>query len=579
MISPFKKCRTPKYLLLLSFAVLLLSVTSAQALEITKVYTLPENVSAGHPYLFVAETTALPEGSSRVSWIVTAPGTSTGGSFNKISSTKWFCYLSDKETTNCGPIIFDTASSGVVFDVVAESPSESKGSQFIFNSGELKFIEKDFTVDNNNTVFIGLNIDGNVQGDVKYTIYDNKLVVVKSGKMDYLPQTSINYKLNTQLSAGEYYIVLEADSTDKGSGGYVYYVKVGGQVFSSELNIPSIKETTSKNLGEPYQKTIKIENPTDKIFSNLSVEVPQELRSLIKATLDKQDLAANGEVNLEFKIENLRTSLFLDNFLELYAGTNKTLVGKVPVKLSINLLGQASGGGPLASLSPSYWLTEGQPLASDTLTKTFSVTNIGNADLSVSSYSLENLPNDSVKVTLPSGAISPGSSSDISVELKPTQAGLFTGKIKLATNGGDKEIEVNIKVFSNLANQIQSLKTEVQDKEDDLLKKGYVKEQLDDIFSSIKSDLDQAQQDYNRGDHDSARISFAIAQGKFSSVDDLLKLPTAGSGGGTGLLLPILVLIILLAVGFLLYKKKFSKKKKKDEFEEEFENEEFEEEK
>lgn len=561
-----------KFFMLLGI-VLLFVAAPVQGLTIDKVYTIPENLSSGHPYLFVVETSALLDDSSRVSWSLTTPQKKAAGNFNKISPEKWVCFFADDDTNTCGPIVFDNVATGVIIDIYAETPDESKSKQFTFNSGDLKFLEKECCVKGENNIFIGFNVDGNVQGDVRYTIYDNKLNVVKSDKVAEFPQTSIVYKLDINLSSGEYYIVFEANTSDKGPGGYVKHITLGGKKVISKINVGDIIGTEDKKLGETYQKTIKLENPSNEDFFNLSVESPNIPN--LKVNLDKTELKAGEYANLEFKIENIRTSLFIDNSLKIYSGINKTLIGEVPINLTINLLAQASGNFPIASVSPAAWVPDNQPLASDILSKTFDVNNVGNADLTLNNYTVEGLPKDKVTVKLHPNPIAPGSKGQVFVKFTPPSEGLFTGKIILHSNAAaDEAIEVNIRVYKNLINDISSLKADIKNKKSDLIKKGYSEDQINKTFSFIKRKINQAENDYNRNDHDSARINYAIANDQFRAIDNLLAVPSGGNP--LGIIQIIIVVIIIALVGFVVYKKKFSKLKEEDEYyDEEYDDEEY----
>src|SRR3989344_2388712 len=313
--------------------------------DVSSVYTIPVNFSASHPMLLLAETSELQDPAS-VGWkVVSFPNL---GSFNRISASKWFCYFSNFNQSNCGPIPFAESGSGVKYDLditAFSANGKSAVKAFSVSPGELKLNVVAKELDENRFLEIIAAEKATVQGDPKYTILKAEdLSYFDSGNLELVPSSG-HHRLNRTLPSGKYYISYEFTTVDKGSGGFVEYVQIGGEEAEGSLDADPATDEAKAEIGESYSKEYSIRNQLNQEF-NLTYEVASDIKDIVKITLSKMSIASKETIKYTVKAENLRSNYFINSFFELYTGTGtaRKLLNKIPIRLKIELTGQAQGG-------------------------------------------------------------------------------------------------------------------------------------------------------------------------------------------------------------------------------------------
>ena len=555
----------------LSLAILGVSV---HAQVVNNVYTIPGNFSANLPVLLVAETTDLQE-PTYVGWdIATDPHL---GSFKKLSSTKWSCYFSTKDST-CGDIPFNQGGSGVKFDldITAFSGKDSSPVKaFSVTPGDLDLVTVDHEIGkvNEGSVFITVAAkNAVVQGSPKYSIYRSEdLSLFDSGDLVKRTFTG-DYQLNRTLPGGKYFIAFEFLS-DKGSGGFADYVEIGGAGSSGSLDVDSVKDEKTLNLGETYSNDFSIKNPLNQDFGNLTAVVSSDIKDVVKIALERASIVSKGTLKYTIKAENIRTGYLINSFFELYSGTGaaKKLLNKIPINLKINLAGQAFGGStPSLVLVNPIW--SGEYLTSDEIKTDITIRNGGGGELQVSGIEAkEGLTSSVVKAEPVTEKITTGEAK-LTVKLQTASPETYSGKITVKSNGGEKDIFVKIKVYSNLQSDLADVKAAFNTGKEDLKKK-YSDDVVNGLVSSIDLNIQTAENAINNKQYSQADESLGKAKAQLLI---LARLPEPPAGMSP---LIIVVVIIVVVVAIVIYKKKIFSKKKPTEEEKYYEDEEPEEEK
>ena len=565
------------------FTLTLLAVSINAQVAVNNVYTIPANFSAvldpasefDAGVILVAETSPLQD-PAYVGWkIVSNPYL---GSFNRISNSKWFCYFSKKNSSTCGYMPFiDGKSDGSAqyeLGVTAFSASEqSLPKSVTITPGEVKLRERVREIKENNLVTIIIAPQAIVKGEPQYTIYRaDDLSTVDSGPLEFLPDIA-QYRFNRTLAGGRYYISFEFVTTDKGSGGFVDYIELGGPEASGVLDIDEGKDQATANFGDSYSKEFEIRNPLNKQFDNLSASLPENIKNVLEVLLSKPTLTSKEKIKYTIKAD-IKSSLFVNSFIELYSGLGaaKKLLQKIPINLKIDLVGQTPGGtaGPSLSLVDPVWTSKEYQL-SDEVSTEITVKNAGTGDLEITGIDAkEGLSAVPVEYSVSAPKIS-SKEEKLILKLRPATAALYKGKITVKSNGGSKDVFVSVKVYSNLRADLDTLKTSIISKKTDLKSK-YSDDIVSTLFSSIDLQVQNAENSLTNKDYGDAQENIMKTK---AQLELLSRLPEPPAG-----LSPLLIIIVVVIIAgvILFYKKKdlFSKKKKQEEFSEDenFEEEE-----
>ncbi len=546
------------------FSIAVLAISASAQPVVNNVYTIPGNFSAKLPVLLVAETSDLQE-PSYVSWdIVTDPHL---GSFKKLSSNKWLCYFSPKDST-CGDVPFDQGGAGVSFglDITAFSGKESSAvKQLSVNPGELELVTVDHEIGKTGegSVFITVAAkNAVVSGTPKYSIYKaGDLSLFDSGDLAKRTFTG-DYLLNRTLPGGQYFVAFEF-SSDKGSGGFVDYIELGGPGSTGSLDVDVARDEKTHSLGETYTGDFSIRNPLNQEFTNLSVVVADDIKDVVKVVLEKATIASKATLKYTVKVENIRTGMFINSFFELYsgAGAAKKLLNKVPINLKINLAGQAFGGSnPSLVLSNPIW--SGEYLSSEEIRTEITIRNGGGGELQISGIEArEGLSSSVIKSDPVTDKITSGEAKLV-LKLQTTAPDTYTGKVTVKSNWGDKDVAVSIRVYGDLQTDLTDTRATF-DKAKEELKKKYSEDVVSSLASSIDLNLQTADNHISNKQYSQAQESLEKAKAQILLLGRLPDVPAGISP------LVIIIVIVIVAVALFVYKKKFLKGKTAEQTEEE----------
>ncbi len=552
-------------LALITLALLVLIAYPAYAqVSVNNAYTIPANFTANSDVLLVVETTEADYAAFNVI------SQEYLGSLQKVSLTKWVCYFAGEGST-CGSIPFKQGGSGVTYslDITAfkgDSASQRYGVDFTPSNVEAVVVSGPGQTDN--SLYLTVSAKSAVTSSAKYTIYNANTLDVYNGPIPMVAdQFTGHYTLNeTNIPAGSYYISFEFD-TDKGAAGFTRLYTIGGQGSAGRLNVDPATDTATLNSGETYTKKFNIRNPTTQGFNNLTISLPSGINNTVKILLDSTSINAGSTIGYTLRIDALRKSLSIDSSFDIYSESGTRLLNNVPIKLDVSVSGQLSSGTePLLLLSDQIW--SGEYKISEDVSKQITVSNGGVGELEITKVEGSGIPNSAITFD-PIGKLSGSDTAILTIHLKSDSAAEMKGKITVSSNGGSKDIIVNVDIFEDLEQIVTSLEAELASQKTELEKK-YSKDVADSIAGDIELELTNANNFISNNDYSSAQTSIDKAKARLSMLS---KLP-AGGGAINPLLLVVPIIIIVLALVLYKMKDKFSRSPKKKEETDEFTDEE-----
>ncbi|HLD57538.1 MAG TPA: hypothetical protein VJA47_04480 [archaeon] len=572
------------FLVALVSAVLLLSISvNAQTSQIKSWYTLPTNLSADGPFIWVVETQDLGAG-NRLSW-QKYQGPVAAGSFNKIIPSKWVCFFSDDTSSTCGPTPFiqpvtyaKTGAFSGRIDVNGPSGS-NETKEFGLDVGALN-VRLPFKQVNGATIDASVTVDQFPgTANVTYRLFDStNLNLVKGGQTVYRSGTG-DYYVNLTLSSGKYYLVFDVAVPTGQKGGRATYFEIGGgssilppTQSGIDVGIAEIDATTV--AGDTVDRQFVINNPTNTSYSNLSIVVPDKTKQYVTIELLSTSLQSSNSTEYTIKVRADKNIVIRDSFdlVETKNGIT-TVLKTVPLDIRVSITGgtttQTTGDKPILDLDPLV-ITGINILTGNTSTQKLLVRNIGAGNLTLETPELEGFTADVVSVNQPTSVSStPG---EITITLRPSNPANYKGRVKIKSNGGVKPVYIDFTAYDDIYSELQKFRKDLGSYKGNLTKQGVSSSDADRFLSSAISKLDSAESDYDNKDYSEASQNFEQAKSEFALVKSILssssapsKLPTPSADGGFPIWIIIVIVMVVAVILLVVIKKKKGKKKAEDD--------------
>ncbi|MBI4163314.1 MAG: hypothetical protein HY512_00510 [Candidatus Aenigmarchaeota archaeon] len=564
--------------------VLLLSV-NAQASQITSKYTIPSTLSAGTPFIWVVETQALQSG-NRLSWQKYLSPTAAG-SFNMLSPSKWACFFADDSTATCGPnpLIQPTGQKTGTFqgNIQLAGPGFNQSSDFILNVSDLQVVQAVKNI--NGPLIEGSVYVRNVAANVTYTLYTaNNLTQLKSGQAEYRTGPG-DYYINITLTSGKYFIAFEAQTTSAPikNGGYVMYFEIGGgsgAPIQTGLDIAVSSIDTTTVAGDTVDRQFTIKNPTTTSYSNLSISMSDSLKQYVTVDLVSKSLQAGNSSEYVIKVRADKSLIIKDSFdiVETANGVPAIILKTVPLDIKISVTGGVAGpttlDKPVLDVDPPV-IPYIKILTGNESVNRLIVRNLGAGNLTLQQPEIEGFTGDIITVTQPNPVITSTAPGEVTITIKPTNPGDYTGKVKIKSDGGVKIVYLSFSAFDDVTSDIDKLRSEVGSFKGNLTKQGVTSSEADKFFAPILLDLDNSKTKQQAGDYQTATILLQQAESKFSLAKSILSsgAPKTATTQGEFPILLVVIVIIIAVLAFIIVKKKILKKKPSAEDEEQYEEE------
>ncbi|RLJ08973.1 MAG: hypothetical protein DRP16_00290 [Candidatus Aenigmatarchaeota archaeon] len=298
---------------------------------------IPDRISVNSSFLMVVNADYSPSESIRVSWNVPGVMPPQYGLVPKVKD-KWICYFSNTDpSSTCGPSPFPLPTFGYPYEMKTEAVNQNghmENKTLNVNVGGI-VLTPQVTV-TGNKVYIVVWASGPVNG-VEYEVYKKDLNLLKNGEMEYKTEI-LGYTANLSLSEDIYYIAFKANSTDDFGGGVVK-VNVGvNEEGSSELTADRIEFSAVIDKGQHYEITrFKIKNTGDQNFTNLVVEVPDELKKYLSVDLEKTSLDPMETTYMTVSLNGIESSMEIKTDLKLKTGSD--FIMNIPADIKITVMG------------------------------------------------------------------------------------------------------------------------------------------------------------------------------------------------------------------------------------------------
>ena len=531
--------------------------------------TYPSVPYLDKPVIWVITTQSLTE-PARVSWQTV--GVSGAGSFNKISDTKWFCFFSTDATSTCGTSPFTGAgATSVSYIIRIKSPQLTADTGT--NSVTLSSINtQPVTYDSGSKTayMLSSEFDSNT-ATVTYSILSAAdLSEVRRGDTNYTLGKGFNIDFSSNpLSFGKYFVVFDlTKKSDQKKGGSVAYFEIAGGASpgpisptkTGGLDADSVIVETTANQSETIEsQQFTIRNPFNQPITNLTASLPSSLTSFIQINFLTNNIDANGTAKYTIKIPDVQSNFRLDNKFNItgLVGGNATTV-EVPLRIKVDVIIPqkiiVDSEKPLLDLSPTFFsekLIIGRGFNGKIIVK-----NLGKGKLGGFSVEHKGISKDLVKVGLPSQELQPGAQGSILLNASPATEQRYTGSLVIKTNGGEKEVWIDLEAFEDASSNIDVLQSRVNTKVVNVTGKGFTDKEAKDLFSGVIADLSTARSDWDAGKYADAKISYKLAEGKLTEIEAVLASGKKSAGGDSGgILLPIIIVVIVLVVVVIAFKK------------------------
>ncbi|RLI97868.1 MAG: hypothetical protein DRO99_02255 [Candidatus Aenigmatarchaeota archaeon] len=567
--------------LLLFFAAM---VSQAAALSAPTVTFIPEQFSENGSFIALVDP-GVYDKSVRVTWITPGISNTSLGLFPR-DGDKWTCYFSNSdEAATCGPTPFQSSLTSYTMIVTSVDKHKSQASRSVgVNVGSIK-LSPDITVQGGK-ISMAVYTSGVATG-VSYAIYDEDFNLLQ----DYEDLTKEPFYFKGQATldrSGTYYFAFAAENANEGTfGGEVKKLVIGSGsggsgTVSGVIEADNVRFSVLMNKTQTYRRTnYMIKNIGLENLTSMGVSVDPAISDRLSIALAKGTLAPNESMYFTVQLSNMQTAMSVRTVANVTS--NGTTVGQIPVAVNVSVLnecdcsGSGNGGttqcpptGSDISITPATW--SGQYVVGQSATANFTITNNGDAeitDISTSAGSLGNMLSISAPESIPVSM-----SREMSMSMAPFSAGTYSGTVTITTNEGTQNVLIALTFFEDIANDIGDARTTLSD----------LYSQVDSsTISSIESELDGAESDFESGYYDTATQKYESASAKIQLLSDMVSgggVPSGGGttpGGGSGeginpiIIILIIALVVLVGVFFYLKKVRGTGGGEEEEFDEELE--------
>ena len=329
------------------------------------------------------------------------------------------------------------------------------------------------------------------------------------------------------------------------------------------------KEVREKiNKSDDFSKVITLENLGTN-DTNLSVSVSGDLEE-DHVSLENEILEGGGSTTLTVSVSNVQADL---------AGTIevKTDLGvELEIPVSIIVEEEVPGRCPecpevggVLEITPKVWSQS--CIAGEQLIQTLTLKNNGGSILDSFTFYVQDVYSDNslsdlettgdLNIALSGVSIEPGQSESVDMEIIPYNSGSYRGIVTIKSGNSEAYILVNLDCYDNMSGDISLLK-------DELVNLGLPSDS--DVYSDIDLLLSSAEDAYEVGNYQEAKINLEKARAKIITVQDMGSAIVGG--GGIDLTIPIIVVVVILGAGLIFYFKFYRKEEElpEEEFEEEF---------
>ncbi|HLD41734.1 MAG TPA: hypothetical protein VJB06_01760 [archaeon] len=548
---------------------LFLIIPFSQAQENVESLTYPAVPAIDKPVIWIITTPPLVE-PARVNWQTL--GVTGAGDFNKISDSKWYCFFSNDNTSNCGPSPF-TGTGGTTrrYQITVKSAQLNKVyPESTIPISSLNVQPVTYRHDVNSAYMLGGGVFDENTAKVEYKILSaGNLTELRKGDAAYTFSNGFvaNFTDNPLLQ-GKYFVVFElTQKSDGKKGGSVTYFEIAGSGIKPSpstttdaeggLDIePAIITNKLVNQSDTIEFSFKIKNPTNTSVSNLTASLPSGIGSLIDILVPNGTIEAKGSENYKVIIPDIQSGLRIDktfNITGLVEGNLTTV--SVPLKIEIDVIipqrVTVEPERPLIDVSPSFFSQK--VIIGTGFSDRIFIKNVGKGKLTDFGYELRGISQDVVKVTLPQDDIAAGGQSSIAIEVNPAAEQKYSGTLLIMSNGGEREVGLDIDSFEDISEELRLFESQVNDRILNLTKNGYTEKDAKALFAGVLVDIESAKNDWDFGKYTESKTSYKLAQGKLDGIESLISTGKKDSGGG--LLIPVIIIVIVGVLAFFLIQK------------------------
>jgi hypothetical protein len=527
-------------------AIFLFAVPSlAQEERKPQIVFIPENISVGSAFVMLANLNTKPNEVVRIS--VLSP---FYGHIPRVGN-RFYCYFSNTDpAANCGPnpftfsgeqqlIITVSNQSGCFYNCDLEPKLNVTIGGIEMNAGA---VVKD------TTAFVDVT-SHTILSEVNYTVYNNKFE--KTNQTGALKmETSTHFAGNLTLDYGTWWIAFYAQGKGGEWGSYLLKIVIGPEqlpepvvlAFSKHLNVifgPGESSWTSTSqccIKNTLDKTVEIEP-----------EVEPALAPYLSIELANSTLGPGSSTTYVITVRGLIGENTINTLVNL-VDSNHTILGQLPINLSISVL----GGMPTApsviivgtlSITPSSWI--GETMTGQIIRKNFTLTNFADKDYELYSSSTPTL---GLSVDMPQ-TIKANSTISVAVTANYTSAGTYSGELAIRTKEDNitLTIPVIITVWANISSNIGSFSNDFANFVSNLTE--LQRESLSQAISSINSSITSASTYLTAGNYRAAERALGDAKAKFDMLQIIATAQPVQQFTFDPMIVVIPIVIVAIAIG------------------------------
>lgn len=526
---------------------------------------IPDRISVNSSFLAIANGDLA--AAYRIGWRVPGFGTVDFGSFPR-QGNGFVCYFShtDPEAT-CGPSPFQVATAGgvpytMLVNAVGQTGATANATLSV-PVGGIRLTPL-VTVEGN-TVFMEVFASG-LPTEVTYAVYSQANLSLAQGARPLTRQpASGNWLGNATPPPGNYYFSFSALAGGD-SGGGLARVSLGGAGGlcpagpGSQEGLPLLADEVNEagiliNAGQTFQKAgYRITNLGNATIGNLTVSVPANF-TFLAITLARASIAQNETALFSIRLDGIQQSVTIN--LQASVLSAGRVVGLIPVFIPVTVIGQGPAPvcpGAAFTLQPATW-TGSFPVGA-AATKSVTITNTQPSVLAGLESSVSSSFGEALSVTLPSSVPASGTAT-IQLSLNPAVPGRYEGTATITTGAGSQAILVSTEFFSNVSEDVESLRGEVG-----TFTQGLSPEQrsaLSGPLGDLESSLSAAEAAAG-SDPRGVERSLAEAQARLETLRDLAGYqppgPSPGPGLDTGTILIVVAVLAIVGGAVLLIRKR-----------------------
>lgn len=569
-------------LFILILAMFLFSVTIVEAVTPSPTpakrhqsASFPSFPTADKPFVWVVTTDT--QDINRVGWqILTGSSGAPVGAFNRIANTKWMCYFSGDNAATCGAspltgtattktyrltMSFQTSQPNLVEDGTIPMSQVSMPASVVYDAT------------NKLAYMLGGGVYDDKNAAVAYKVLSaSDVSEIRAGATEYSLNTGffVDFKTNP-LPAGEYFMLFELKRLSDGKqGGSIAYTEISAppatptpisQAKTTALEADPVAIDTKANQSETVEFTFRIRNPTNMSATNLTATLPPSISAYTKINFLNESVGPFASADYKIRIPDIQSSIAAAGRFTISYALNGSLSSmEIPLSIKVDIIIPQNvlieSETPLLDVSPSFF---SKPVvvgkgAADRIT----IKNTGKGRLQKLDFELKGIPAGLLKVDLPDEEILSGGQAFADIEFTPPSEQRYTGSLVITSNGGEREIGIDIEAFEDITDKIGLLGNTIKLRQANATGKEFSDTQAKSLLAEAATHIEKAKTDWEAGKYREANTGYQLAESKTESAQKLISSSKPSEGGG--LLVPLIIIIILAAAGFFVFKKMRARK-------------------